>query len=410
MAIVLIATLDTKGEEIAFVRSNLEQRGHKTVLIDAGSLGTPSVAPDISRERVFEAAGTTLEAVRERGDRGHAVAMAAAGVAKLVPTLEAEGVFALGGSAGTTIGTSAMRALELGTPKAMVSTLASGQTRPYLGDSDIALFPAVADLAGLNRFTRRILTNAANALAGMVEGGRERAFDSDGASPRPLIAATMFGVTTPCVQRAREVLESAGYEVVVFHATGTGGQAMERLMRQGQVAGVLDLTTTEIADELVGGVLSAGPARLAAGVALRLPQVVSVGAVDMVNFGPVEAVPERFRGRKLHVHNPTVTLMRTTPDENRAIGAFIARALAPAVVPTVALVPRGGVSAIDAPGKPFHDPEADQALFEALEEGLRGLSLVRLEFRDEHINDPAFAEAAANTLLGLLEWTTASRR
>jgi uncharacterized protein (UPF0261 family) len=212
------------------------------------------------------------------------------------------------------------------------------------------------------------------------------------------------------VQRAREVLESAGYEVVVFHATGTGGQAMERLMRQGQVAGVLDLTTTEIADELVGGVLSAGPARLAAGVALRLPQVVSVGAVDMVNFGPVETVPERFRGRKLHVHNPTVTLMRTTPDENRAIGAFIARALAPAVVPTVALVPRGGVSAIGAPGKPFHDPEADQALFEALEEGLRGLSLVRLEFRDEHINDPAFAEAAANTLLGLLEWTTASRR
>jgi uncharacterized protein (UPF0261 family) len=399
MAIVLIATLDTKGEEIAFVRSILQERGHKTILIDAGSMGGPALAADVAREEVFDAAGTSIEEVQARGDRGHAVALAAEGVAGVVSKLEVEGILSLGGSAGTTIGTAAMRALHHGIPKVMVSTLASGQTRPYLAESDIVLIPAVADLAGLNRLTRRILTNAAHALAGMVEFGRGTPSGLGANEARPLVAATMFGVTTPCVQRAREVLEAAGYEVVVFHATGTGGQAMERLVQQGLIAGVLDLTTTEVADEIVGGVLSAGPRRLQAGVAQGLPQVVSVGALDMVNFGPIESVPERFKGRKLHVHNPTVTLMRTTAEENRAIGQFIARALAPAAAPTLVLVPRGGVSAIDRPGQPFHDPAADQGLFDALEEGLADAANVRVEFREEHINDLAFAEAAAGALL-----------
>lgn len=409
MAVILIATLDTKGDEIAFVREVLRARGLRVLLIDSGSLGEPAVGADITREELFRAAGTTLAQVQERSDRGQAVARAAEGAATVVRQLhergEVDGVLAIGGSAGTTIGTTAMRALPYGIPKVMVSTLASGQTRPYVGDSDLALFPAVADIAGLNRLTRMVLTNAAGALAGMIEA---RAGAGPAVGDRPTIAATMFGVTTPCVQHARGILERAGYEVVVFHATGVGGQAMEKLIRERQIAGVLDLTTTEIADELVGGVLSAGPDRLQAAVALRIPQVVSVGAVDMVNFGPIESVPERFRQRQFHVHNPTVTLMRTTRDENAAIGQFIARALAPATGPTVVLVPRGGVSAIDAPGKPFHDPEADGALFGALEDGLAGAARTELTFRPEHINDPAFAEAAAHTLIGLIQRQTPS--
>jgi uncharacterized protein (UPF0261 family) len=406
MAIVLVGTLDTKGRELQFVRELIGKHGLDTVVIDAGSVGPPVFEPDIRREDVFQRAGTTLDDVVARGDRGEAVAKAAEGVAAIVEDLVAktavEGVFGLGGSAGTTIGTSAMRRVPFGVPKVMVTTLASGQTRPYLAGSDIALFPSVADVAGLNRITRTVLANAASALFGMVTQRRAsppRAEPTD----RPVVSATMFGVTTPCVDRARQTLESKGCEVIVFHATGVGGQAMEGLIRDGQIAGVLDITTTELADELVGGVLSAGPDRLEAAGRRGVPQVVSVGALDMVNFGPMATVPERFTERKLHVHNPTITLMRTTPDENAALGRRIAEVLSRATGPTVLLVPRGGVSALDAPGRPFYDPAADTALFDALQAGLAGHPRVRLEFRDEHINDPAFADTAAIRLLELMK-------
>lgn len=406
MPVVLIATLDTKGAEAGFVRDVLRSRGVDTIVIDAGSLGPPALEPDIDRDEVFRAAGTTAEAVRNKADRGEAVSAAARGVAALMPEIAngnrgpLQGVIALGGSAGTVIGTSAMRALPFGLPKVMVSTLASGQTRPYVEGSDIVMLYPVADLAGLNRITVTVLRNAACALAGMIagEGG-----DLATASDRPLVAATMFGVTTPCVERARRVLEMAGREVLVFHATGVGGQSMEGLARDGRLAGILDLTTTELADEVVGGILSAGPSRLEAAVARGTPQVVSVGALDMVNFGPRSTVPDRFAGRRFHVHNPSVTLMRTTPEENATIGAWMARVLGRAVSPVVVMIPLRGVSALDAAGGPFHDPEADAALFGALADGLDGHAFVKLETRDEHINDPQFAEAAARRLLELME-------
>jgi uncharacterized protein (UPF0261 family) len=405
MPVVMVGTLDTKGQELGFVRDLLRQHGLETLVIDAGSVGAPTLEPDIGREEVFRRAGTTLAEIQSRGDRGFAVGKAAEGVAAVVSELAQAGrvdaVFGLGGSGGTSIATAAMRALPFGLPKVVVSTLASGQTRPYVGGSDIVMFPSVADVAGLNRLTRTVLTNAARALAGMVLGAAE----DPGPDPaqRPVVAATMFGVTTPCVDRARQRLEAAGCEVLVFHATGVGGQAMEGLVRDGLVQGVLDLTTTELADELVGGVLSAGPDRLEAAGRKGIPQVVSVGALDMVNFGPIAGVPERFAGRRLHVHNATVTLMRTTVSENAAIGAHMAEVLARAMGPVVVLIPEGGVSALDAPGKPFHDPEADAALFDALSTGLVGHSGVQLIRRREHINSDEFADSAALALLTLLK-------
>ena len=292
MSVYLLATLDTKGTEAALVRDRLRALGVDVVVVDAGCLGEPAYAGDVTREQVFAAAGTSLEALRQQRDRGAAVTQAAAGAAALVRAAfdqgRLDGVLALGGSAGTTIGTSAMRTLPLGVPKLMVSTLGSGQVRQYVGDKDILMFNSVVDIAGINRISRSILNNAAAAMAGMV---RNRAPDS--ADDRPLVAATMFGVTTPCVQRARAILEQAGYEVLVFHATGNGGQAMESLIAEGVIAGVLDITTTELADELVGGILTAGPDRLTAAARRGVPQVVSVGATDMVNFGPPETVPEQ---------------------------------------------------------------------------------------------------------------------
>ncbi|WP_435005236.1 Tm-1-like ATP-binding domain-containing protein [Tundrisphaera lichenicola] len=400
MAVVLIGTLDTKGRELGLVRDILRGRGIETLVVDAGSQGPPTTRPEISREEVFRRAGISVGSLR---DRGEAVSKAAEGVAAVVAELHregrVEGVFGLGGSAGTVIGTSAMRALPFGVPKVMVSTLASGQTRPYVGGSDIAMFYPVADLAGLNRLTRTALSNAAHALAGMVLA--PKVVEPPGAS-KPAVAATMFGVTTPCVDRARQGLEAQGCEVLVFHATGIGGQSMEGLIRDGEVDAVLDLTTTELADELVGGTLSAGPDRLEAAVCRGIPQVISVGALDMVNFGPMDSVPERFRGRKFHRHNASVTLMRTTPEENDRIGRRIGEVLARASVPTVVLLPMGGVSAIDAPGQPFHDPEADSALFRAIHESLDDHPLVTVVDRAHHINDPEFADQAAFLLRVLM--------
>lgn len=398
MAVYVLATLDTKGPEGAFVRDRLRELGLQVLLVDCGSGGPPEVAPDLDRQTVFAAAGLPPGEPLPT-ERGVAVDLAARGAASLVAQAyargELEGVLALGGSAGTTIGTAAMRCLPLGVPKVMVSTLASGQVRPWVRDKDIAMFNTVVDLAGLNRISRQVLSAAAAALAGMV---RWRL--ASGPGDRPLIAATMFGVTTPCVMRARQKLEAAGYEVLVFHATGNGGQAMESLIRDGLFAGVLDLTTTELADELVGGILSAGPDRLTAAADCGIPQVVSVGALDMVNFGPWDTVPPQFAHRKLHAHNANITLMRTTPEENARLGEEIGRKIAAARGPAMILLPRQGVSALDRAGQPFDDPAARQYLFEGIQRSVAGaVPVVEL---DAHLNDPAFADAAAEALLELM--------
>ncbi|GAC1305112.1 MAG: Tm-1-like ATP-binding domain-containing protein [Isosphaeraceae bacterium] len=397
--IALIGTLDTKGRELAFARDLARAQRVETLVIDAGSLGSATCEAEVSREEVFRRAGTSLEAIRERGERGEAVALAAEGVALIVAELsekaQIDGVFALGGSAGTTIGTTAMRRLPFGMPKVMLSTLASGQTRPYVGGSDIVMVNSVADLAGLNRVTETVISNAVFALLGMIAGPRPNF------SNKPTVAASMFGVTTPCVNRARELVEAELYEVVVFHATGIGGESMEAFIRDGGISGVLDLTTTELADEIVGGLLSAGPDRLRAAGRLGIPQVVSVGALDMANFGPIDTVPERFKGRNLVVHNANVTLLRTNPAENAAIAARMVDALSQTHGPTVLLIPTRGVSALDAPGKPFYDPEADRALFDGLERGLAGHPVVRVIRLDAHINDPDFADLAARLLLDM---------
>ena len=360
------------------------------LVVDTG-VREPAFEPDV---RVADEAGV------EWGDRGAAMEALGGGAASALTRLHGEGrlqgVLALGGSGGTSVATTAMRALPIGVPKLMVSTMASGDTRPYVGAVDVTMMYSVVDIAGINRISARILANAAGAIAGMakaaapVEAGAKR-----------LIGATMFGVTTPSVTRARERLEELGYEVLVFHATGTGGQSMEALAKGGFLAGILDITTTELADDLVGGVLSAGPDRLEAAGELGLPQVVSLGALDMVNFGPLETVPEQFRERNLYVHNPTVTLMRTTPEESAELGRRIARKLNAATGPTALFVPLRGVSLIATEGQPFHDPEADRALVEALRENLG--ANVEVHEVETDVNDPAFADAMANRLDELIE-------
>ena len=401
MPVLLIGTLDTKGVEIAFVRDLLREAGLDVLVLDAGVLGPPAFPPDVPREQVFAAAGEDLDALRRAADRGRAVEAAARGAAHIARDLHrqsrVDAVLGLGGSAGTAIGTAAMRALPFGVPKLMVSTMASGQVRPYVGQSDVCMMYSVVDVSGLNRISRCVLANAAAAIAGMARGPKAPA---GGGEDRPLIAATMFGVTTPCVDAARARVEQAGYETLVFHATGTGGRTMEAFIADGQIAGVLDLTTTELADELAGGVLSAGRDRLTAAALRGTPQVISLGALDMVNFGPPDTVPEKYRGRRFHAHNPQVTLMRTTPEENDRLGKEIAHKASAAKGPTAVLVPLRGVSALDREGGSFWQPEADAALFQSLRNWMSpDVELVEL---DLHINDAAFAEAAAATLLRYL--------
>ena len=391
---MLLGTLDTKGQEYAFVQELLQDRGFEVLLIDAGVLGEPRITPDITREAVAAAAGHDIAALAATGDRGAAVTAMAAGAAEIVGNLYNDGqldaIMGLGGSGGSAVIAAAMRALPIGVPKLLVSTVAAGDTRPYVDTADIMLLPSVVDISGINPISDRILRNAAAAIAGMAA---EFAFYEPEEPDRLLVAATMFGVTTPCVTHLRELLDEWGYEVLVFHATGTGGRAMERLLNDGYLTGVIDVTTTELADELVGGVLSAGPQRLEAASALGLPQVVSLGALDMVNFGPRETVPERFADRQFYVHNPTVTLMRTTPQENAELGAIIARKLNAATGPLALFIPLGGVSAIAGEGQVFHDPAADAALLGALREHLS--PEVEVHELEMHINDPDFAEAMA---------------
>jgi uncharacterized protein (UPF0261 family) len=398
--VVLLGTLDTKGREYAFVRDRLREAGIDVLLVDTGVLGEPLVAPDIHREEVARAAGADHADLVRDADRGHAMDVMGRGAAAVLTRLHGEGrvdgVAAIGGSGNSSVAARAMRELPVGVPKLIVSTVASGDTRPYVGAVDITMTYSVVDISGINQISARILTNAAGAIAGMATA---RVPEATG--ERPLVGATMFGVTTPCVTHARERLEELGYEVLVFHATGTGGQSFEALATGGYLVGALDATTTELADELVGGVLSAGPDRLRGVGRAAIPQVVSLGALDMVNFGPRDTVPERFEDRNLYVHNPTITLMRTTSEEMAELGRRIAERLNGTSGPAVLFVPLRGVSAIDVDGQPFRDAEADEALFAALREDL-DTSKVELVEVDADVNDPAFATAMADRLHELI--------
>lgn len=402
MAVLLIGTLDTKGTEIGYVRDLLAAAGVASMVVDAGAMGNPTLPADIAREQVFAAAGSSLSEVQRLGDRGKAVSLAAEGVAKIAIKLHTEGkidgILGMGGSAGTTIGTAAMRALPYGVPKLMVSTLASGQVQHYVGVRDILMMHSVVDLCGLNRFSRLVLANAANAMIGMVTSKPQA---STHEPDKPLITATMFGVTTPCVEEAKKQMEASGFEVLVFHAVGTGGRTMEAMIRDGLIAGVLDITTTELADELVGGILTAGKDRLTAASMRGVPQVIALGALDMVNFGPADCVPFKFKDRRFYQHNANVTLMRTTPEENDALGKEIAEKASASRGPTAVLLPLKGVSAIDKEGGPFWWPEADAALFQSIRNWI-GPTVKVIEL-DAHINDALFAQTAAQELLELMK-------
>lgn len=393
--IAVLGTMDTKGEEHAFVAELIQKRGHHVLVIDVGVLENPKLMPDISREVVAAAADADLQELVARKDRGEAVRAMSLGapivLSKLAQERKIDGVISLGGGGGTAIGTAAMRALPIGFPKVMVTTLASGNTAQYVGVKDIVLFPSIVDVAGLNRISRVVLTRAAGAICGMVESTPPAAED------KPIIVASMFGNTTDCVQRARKVLEDAGFEVLVFHATGGGGRTMESLIEAGMVAGVLDVTTTEWADELVGGFLTAGPTRLEAAAKTGTPAVVTPGCLDMVNFHGPESVPTKFQGRRFYQHNPQVTLMRTSPEENAELGQILAQKLNASEGPVSVLIPRRAISVISAPGQKFHDPEADRALFDAIKNNLRkDIEVIEM---DTEINAPEFAEACARTLL-----------
>lgn len=397
VTIALIGTLDTKGPEYAFVRARITAAGADAILIDTGTLDAPLVPADITRDQVAEAAGTTVAALAAQHDRDTAIATMGAGARSIVNDLVQEGrihgVLALGGSSGSTLAATVMQALPIGFPKLIVSTLASGDTRPYVGNVDITMMSSIVDIAGINRLSEQVLANAAGAIVGMANA---HASFTPSAESKQLVGATMFGVTTPAVTVARQRLEELGYEVLVFHATGVGGDTMESLIGSGVITGVLDLTTTEFADAHIGSTLPAGPERLLSAGRAGYPMVVSVGALDMANWGPVDTVPERFRDRNLFRHNASITLMRTTPEENIAIGEEIASRLNQASGPVTVILPLRGVSAIDIPGAAFHDPEADEALIATLKAKLDPrITVIEL---DTDINDPTFATAAANEL------------
>ncbi|MCX6952021.1 MAG: Tm-1-like ATP-binding domain-containing protein [Verrucomicrobia bacterium] len=410
--IAVLGTFDSKGPEHAFIAEALRRGGFGTLLIDVGSLDAPTLTPDIPRAEILAALNAPdTAAILARRDRGECVTLMARAAAACVKALHLadriHGIISLGGGGGTAIATAAMRALPIGFPKLMVSTLASGQTAPYVGTTDITMMPAIVDVSGLNRVSRAIFTNAAGAIAGMVTAHTAFLSASSDHSPgahsspdRPLIVASMFGNTTACVTEAKRLVEAAGYEVLVFAATGNGGRAMESLILSGLVAGVLDITTTEWADELVGGVLTAGPTRLDATAQAKIPAIVAPGCLDMVNFGVPASVPAQFAGRTFYPHNPQVTLMRTTPAECTELGRILAEKINRYTAPVTVLIPRRALSLISAPGQPFHSPAADDALFTSLRTHLRP-DIPVIE-HDVEINDPVFARACAAALLAHL--------
>ncbi len=397
--IAIAGTFDTKGNEYKFVKDLIESLGLGTYTIHLGVFD-PLFEPDVTNADVAEAAGEDIAAIAEAKDRANATEVLSRGLEALLPKLYEEGRFdgiiSLGGSGGTALVTPGMRALPVGVPKVMVSTMASGNTSQYVGTSDIIMMPSVVDVAGLNRFSTKIFTNAVFAIAGMVN--YESAVKVE---EKPLVAITMFGVTTPCAEEGKRFLESKGYECLVFHATGTGGKTMEALIDDGFIEGVLDITTTEWCDEIVGGVLAAGPNRLEAAGRKGIPQVVSVGALDMVNYGPIDTVPSAYASRNLYKHNPTVTLMRTSAEEMKEIGGKIAEKLNMASKDTALFLPLKGVSMIDADGQPFYGPEEDKVLFDTLREAVNR-DVVEVVEMDCHINDEAFAVAAAKRLVEMM--------
>jgi uncharacterized protein (UPF0261 family) len=391
--IAVIGTLDSKGHELAFVADLIRQRDHIPLLIDLGTGEAPVITPDISRYEVAAAAGLDLQPLLDRHDRGECVVAMSQAIPVLLEKLASEGkihgVISLGGGGGTALATAGMRALPLGFPKLMVSTLASGNTAHYLGTKDIAMMPAIVDVAGLNRISRMVFSRAAATICAMVETNIA-AEDS-----KPIIAASMFGNTTECINIAKQVLEDAGYEVLVFHATGSGGKAMEDLIASGMVSGVLDITTTEWADELVGGTLGAGPSRLDAAAKAGIPAVIAPGCLDMVNFGAKETVPDSFAGRNFYIHNPQVTLMRTNAEDCAQLGKIIAEKANSYSAPVTLMIPEKAISIIAAEGQPFYDPAADEALFAALKHHAK-VPCISLH---ETINSKNFAQAAALQLL-----------
>ena len=397
--VVLVGTLDTKGLAYAYLRDRIREHGAEVLLIDVGVLGEPLVEPDIAREGVARAAGADIEQLARAGDRAAALEAMGRGVAAIVERLHAEGrlggVAGLGGSGGSAIFADAIRSLPLGVPKLLVSTVVAGDTRPYVHASDVTLMYSVVDIAGMNSVLAQILTNAAGAIAGMVKAQAPPLGE-----PRPTVGVSMWGITTPCVTRAAERLAELGYEVLIFHQTGTGGRSMEELMRAGAITAVLDVTLAELAGELLGGLWPAVPERLEVAGSLALPQVVALGALDFVALGPT--VPERFQSRRLYTHSPQLVGVRTTPEECAELGKTIAHKLNAARGPTALFVPLRGVSLISVEGGLFHDPDADAALFAAVREYL-DRSRVELCELDFDINHPEFALAVANRLHDLYQ-------
>ena len=397
--VVIIGALDTKGAEFAFVKGLIEAEGAETLVVDFGTMGEPTLEPDITRAEVAAAAGGDISHLASGEHKDEAMQTMAKGLAVVVRRLYDEGrlggIIGMGGTGGTSIATTGMRTLPVGVPKVMVSTVAGGDVSAYAGTRDITFIPSIVDVAGINSISRAIYANAAGAIAGMV--GLER---PPAGEERPLVTASMFGNTTTCVERARGVVERGGFEVLVFHATGIGGRTMEALIADGYIAGSLDITTTELADHVCGGVFDAGAERCRAASAAGIPAVVVPGCVDMANFDAIETVPERYLDRNLYQWNPNVTLLRTDVEENARIGEIIAAAVNLASAPTAVLLPMRGVSMLDSEGERFWDPEADQACFDAIRSGLRGD--IAVHEIDHNINDPEFADIAANTLLEML--------
>lgn len=398
--VAIIGALDTKGAEFAFLKAEIEKRGCRALVINVGVLGEPAFAPDVSAGEVAAAGGVPLADLVARKDRGEAMQVMNTGVAAVIKRLHEagkfDGVISMGGGGGTSMASSAMRALPVGVPKLLVSTVASGDTSQYVGTTDLTMMPSIVDVSGLNRISRTIFTNAAGAICGMVTGEVTPSADT-----KPLIAATMFGNTTRAVDHARKILEDVGYEVLVFHATGTGGRTMEMLVDSGYIAGVLDMTTTEWADEICGGVLSAGPTRLEAAARKGIPQVVTPACIDMCNFWAPETIPDKYKDRLFYRWNPNVTLMRTTADENARMGHIFAEKLNAATGPVAVFIPMGGFSEVDFPEKLFWSPEADQAFVDALRKDLRADIPVVISPKD--VNDPEFSGMVAAKLLEFMK-------
>jgi len=398
--VVMVGSLDTKGQEYAFVKELIEAEGLKTLVVDFGVMGEPSFEPDVMRGAVAQAGGGDLAYLASGEHKDEAMQVMATGLAVVVRELYEQGkvggILGMGGSGNTSIATSGMRVLPVGVPKVMVSTLGGGDVSAYTGTRDITFMPSIVDVAGINSINRQIYANAAGAIAGMVKMEAPPAGEE-----KPLVTASMFGNTTACVDQARRVMEERGYEVLVFHATGTGGKTMESLIKDGFIVGSLDITTTELADEVCGGVLSAGPERCLAASRAGIPAVLVPGCVDMANFWGMDTVPERYKGRVLYKWNPNVTLMRTDVQENIKMGEMIAAAANAATAPVAVLLPLKGVSQLDSPGGAFWDPEADRACYDAIKTNLKpGIPVIEMDY---NINDPEFAGKCAQTLLDMLK-------